>query len=245
MNVTSVRKISAQYHTKSGASAYLSIVCGLFLLCNCGNSSQLAMKEPPKCNIFNVGKGFGCVPTADYMDNHLELNSEVVSKSEELKYARSVLTTCQEHNKDITAELASCTGDYEKLNQTFNNLNQTFNNVNGELSQLKNPYRPTFTQRDAYVGAGGAALGVAGLWVCQKMLGATKKPEETIKRLEKKIKELEKGLDSTHTMAYKAAQTALAASNKAGKAMEVASRAETASKAGVSTHIIPQKDNGG
>ena len=164
MNVVSVRrKVLTRYHTKSGASVYLLIMCSLFLLCNCNNPGTLSMAEQgePQCGFFPMGAK--CTP------EYLNLWKDNRALGERLDSAMAENRDLGGSITNVQDQLASCTSNYEKLNQTFSS-------INGELSRLKNPY--TFTQRDAYVGVGGAALGAMGLWVCQKMLGTKNvKPE--------------------------------------------------------------------
>ena len=238
MSVAFVHKISTRYPTKGGASTFFLVMCSLFLLCNCNTPGTLSMEEQddPRCGFFPMGAK--CTPEylSLWKDNRAlgERLSSTMAKNEDL--ASSIT--------GVEAQLTSCTGNYEALGNAFKESKS-------ELSRLKNPY--TFTQKDAYVGAGGAVLGTMGLWMCQKMLGTKKREErhkemseikENLENLEKKTDFIDTLAKSTHEMALLTSKFAQNTDKKAEQAIEVASRAETASKAGVPTHIIPQQDNG-
>ena len=275
MGISFVNRVSTRYRVKSGERAYFLIVCILFLLCNCSNTGTLSMAEQDELQCGFFRSRAKCTP--EYLSlwkDHGVLSERLnstMAKNEELE---STIT-------GVKAQLASCTGNYEALGNAFENTKR-------DLAQLKNPY--TFTQRDAYVGAGSAVVGATGLWMCQKILG-TKKREEPHKRvlkLEEEVKTLRENLDITDKMALLASKeevkmlrenldttskmallaskeevrtlrenldttskmavltskVAQNAERKASTALEVASRAETASKAGASAHVIPQQNNG-
>lgn len=144
---------------------YFIAIWGIFLLCNCNASTELAVaeQEEPKCGFFPVGAK--CTP--EYQ------------------------TLWGEHLREQT-ELQNCTSRIQQLEVASNEIKTNLtdyvaklNHYTNEWPRFSNPDRP-FTQRDVYVGASGMALGVMGLWIGQKVVGR-KKEDPEITRLKNEL----------------------------------------------------------
>jgi hypothetical protein len=221
--------ITIMMKEKSTRFSVCSVIWGTLLLFSCSNPSRLAITEQNRLNCRHTievpvnMESVRCTrPFLDLQNTCEGLQQTCTSESEQL----------QKKLKHYEKLQQNCTSDIEQLQNNLTHYTEGFPRFN-------DPNRP-MTQRDSYNLTAGVAIGVMGLWMCQKMLGS-KRREEVKKEVEKEVERLKKEMSKTKKIAILASEIAQSADKKAGQAMETASRAESRTVE-TPAHVIPQHD---